>query len=760
MQVQASESKPIGCCGNRGRGRETKQTLIMNEIEYENDSEKRTGGLNVNDIMFMLFRHKRIVIFFSILGIGAAAWVYFIMPPVYESEAKLLVRYVIERSAIDAMDGQVRMAADNLINSEVEILTSRDLAAQVAEAVSAKRVGPGGVVPPATAEEVRGIQQSVTVTPLKGSNIIRISFKNEDPEVARRLLDELVQLYLSKHLEVHRSLGAFEFVTGQSNQIRSRLSKTEEQLKKLKAEEGIISVAETSTALSAELARTQDELRAAEAGLAEQQARVKEMEKWFAGAPETPEMPSLPSRDVVQQYQVLVTRLGKLRQAEFDVLSKYTPESGMATRVREQIEGVEAQRRSLEKKHPSLATTVQATTGTTNAAPDQGPDLIGARATLASFDAKAAWLKSRLEVLRNSIHRFAEVAPQIEELERKRALDEENYKYHEASLEKARIDEALDPSKIPNISVVQKPSSAIRTVSTQKKKIVLGLAGGGIAFGMAIALLMELIVDRSVKRPLEFESQLRIPMLCWIPFVGRRQPQLRNSRAEKAGRRLALAESSSIDVPPWDPGHYLRSFAEEMRDRLLLYFEITKTTHKPKLVAVTSCSRGAGTSTIAGGLAAALSETGEGKVLLVDMRDTTECVHPFFDGCPITSMSDALDSKTAMCAAAENLYLAIAALPENGGASIAPKTFYNMVPRFQTSDFDYVIFDMPPMDESTSTLAIARFMDKVLLVVESEKSGRDTVLRSYSDLKRANVNVSAVLNKTRSYTPKWLGYDS
>ena len=37
-------------------------------------------------------------------------------------------------------------------------------------------------------------------------------------------------------------------------------------------------------------------------------------------------------------------------------------------------------------------------------------------------------------------------------------MDEANYKYFAASLEKARIDEALDPSKMPNISAVQRPS--------------------------------------------------------------------------------------------------------------------------------------------------------------------------------------------------------------------------------------------------------------------------------------------------------------
>jgi polysaccharide biosynthesis transport protein len=725
----------------------------MKTIE-ENLGEPTSNGMSLHDIIFMLFRHKWIVIICCIGGVTAAAAAYFLIPPVYESEAKLLVRYVVERSAIDSVDAQPRMAAENLINSEVEILTSRDLAGEVVQSLlGARSSGVSDDTHLSDAATAFGL--GLTVTPLKGSNIIWISYKNEDPNLAKRALDELVVRYLGKHLEVHRSLGAFDFVSQQSDEIRRRIDVTESELKRLKAKEGILSFDESSTNMNAEVARTQGELRAAEIEFEELKAQTKEIEKWVDTGDENNGSSPESQRQALAEYQMLTNRISKLRQSEFDILSKYTPESAMASRVKAQIAETDAQRRSLEKKHPALL--MGPASASTKGAGE--PDIITLRARLAAAEAKVGALKSRLEQALQNAQKLFEVGPRIAQLERRKELDEDTYKYYQASLEKARIDEALDPTKMPNISVVQKPSSAQRVSSKLKKKIVLGLAFGGAALGAAIALLLELFLDRSVKRPLEFGTQLNIPMLSWIPMIDRSNHRLQlRDRRDKSNPADFEADDSWLS--PWDAGHFVRSFAEELRDRLLLYFEIRKTTHKPKLVAVTSCSRGAGTSTIAGGLATALSECGDGKVLLVDMRDSTESVHPYFDGCPIVSMSDALDSKGAMCAAAENLYLAIAALPESGGASIAPRTFYNMVPRFQSSDFDYVIFDMPPMDESSSALAVARFMDKVLMVVESEKNHRDTVVRSYSDLRRANVNVSAVLNKTRSYTPKWLGFDA
>jgi hypothetical protein len=65
----------------------------------------------------------------------------------------------------------------------------------------------------------------------------------------------------------------------------------------------------------------------------------------------------------------------------------------------------------------------------------------------------------------------------------------------------------------------------------------------------------------------------------------------------------------------------LRSYTEGLRERIISYFEVHNLNlKKPKLVGVTGCADGAGVSTLASGLAAALSKTGDGNVLLVDMN--------------------------------------------------------------------------------------------------------------------------------------------
>ena len=90
-------------------------------------------------------------------------------------------------------------------------------------------------------------------------------------------MQELLSRYFVKHLEVHRSAGAFDFVTQQTDQVRARLNQTEDALKSLREKTGIASLKEGSAALTAEAAKTQEQLNAAEADLAEQQALVNQI---------------------------------------------------------------------------------------------------------------------------------------------------------------------------------------------------------------------------------------------------------------------------------------------------------------------------------------------------------------------------------------------------------------------------------------------------------------------------------------------------
>ena len=78
---------------------------------------------------------------------------------------------------------------------------------------------------------------------------------------------------------------------------------------------------------------------------------------------------------------------------------------------------------------------------------------------------------------------------------------------------------------------------------------------------------------------------------------------------------------------------------------------------------VAGFSETAGASSLAAGLAASISETNDGKVLLVDVNLGPEDVHPFFKGKPAYPLKAALKPSGEMTSAADNLYLATVGSP-------------------------------------------------------------------------------------------------
>ena len=651
----------------------------MAEIRRETQQH---SGLNLSAILFALFKRKWTILICAAVGIIAAAVAYFFYPPVYESDAKLLVRYVLERSAVDPIEGAKPSGTsssdvDKVIGAEIAILTSWDLAVQVAEAIGPKRLLPSSGAAATETAAAGVVSSGLSATTTRGSNIIFVSYKNHDPQIAPLVLQELLSRYFIKHLEVHRSAGAFDFVTQQTDQVRARLNQTEDALKSLGDKTGIVSLKVGSDALTAEAAKTNEKLNDAEADLA--------------------------------QYKAVLKQTGETKSKKWKAKS------------------------SSSEKTPQSE-----------------------KAQVAGIEAKVEILKARLRDVQQRMKQLSELGPQMEELERKRELDEANYKYFAASLEKARIDEALDPSKMPNISAVQRPSPPMLETKT-RNKIALGLAGGGIALGIALALLRGLVLSRTVGRPLQLETQLHIPLMLSIPYSSARNGHLAlppNGSPANAGALAKRPRHSKL--APWETGHFIRPYCDAIRDRLGLYFELNHLTHKPKLVGIAGFSQAAGASTLAAGLAASLSETNDGKVLLVDVNLGPENVHQFFKGKPAYSLSAALKPKGAIASAADNLYLATVGSPNAGPAQLGLKKFFDMMPNLKASDFDYIIFDMPQLSQTSPTWGMAAFMDKLLLVVEAEKDNRELIKRGYGKLVAERDNVGVVVNKTRSYIPKWL----
>jgi len=206
-------------------------------------------------------------------------------------------------------------------------------------------------------------------------------------------------------------------------------------------------------------------------------------------------------------------------------------------------------------------------------------------------------------------------------------------------------------------------------------------------------------------------------------------------------------------------GH-LHPYTEGLRERLMTYFEGNNLEHKrPKLVGLTACARGSGVTTLARGLAASLSRVGTGNVLFVDMNGEQGSAQPFQDGNGLCGLPEALESRRRDAQVEQNLY--VACVPQNGGgkAKVTPNGLAQLMPQISASDYDYIIFDFPPVSQTNSTARFAGYMDLTLLVVEAEKTAQQSAVKANALMTDARARVAAVLNKCHKYVPERISQD-
>ena len=186
----------------------------------------RSGDISMRDLVAPLFRRKGLllVIFFSILilAILFAA----VSGPTYASHMAVLV----DRERLDPLvstEATTQMITTNTpvapeeVNSEIELMTSRDVLEKVVVANGLDKPTPGfslgNLLHPNQTEQDR-VARAVKVLAKKlkpevttKTNIIEVTYKSSDPQLSYGVLHSLGQYYIEKHVSVHRPAGSYDF---------------------------------------------------------------------------------------------------------------------------------------------------------------------------------------------------------------------------------------------------------------------------------------------------------------------------------------------------------------------------------------------------------------------------------------------------------------------------------------------------------------------------------------------------------------------
>ena len=772
--------------------------------------------LGVDDVLFTLFRHKKKIIAFALLGFAAAAALHFKpKPESYTASAKLYIRYVVMEGKGGPADGTITKSPDRggetILSNELEILRSLDLATKVAQTI-----GPAKVL-----EKLEGgdllskasmaVSERLSVSTAPWSSVVNIVFKHPDPEITAQVVRLVVEQYLKTHVEIHRSSGMVgEFLAQETDQLRSRLAQTEEELRRARAKAGVLSVEDARKAIMDQVNGMRQQifgLRAEQAAremtlkqLAERRAKLEPKApapaeaavpgspapaaatataatpaasteaSTPAAAPAAAEEPAALTPAIVEEYRLASMLLETHRQREQQLLLTFTPENSRVQGARAQREAAERTKRDLEARYPALirAAPVKSAASPTGVAANPASTLVEeyARAmdqelyALNTMEAKVKMLTSQIDTLRAEAVALDQTEGTIQQLLRKRELEESNYRRYAASLEQSRINEALGSGKVSNISIIQAPTPAFIDPAKEDSKLVKMLAAGGGGLGLAWAFLVDFFLDRSVRRPADIERGVRAPLFLTIPRQARPKTPKRRKKKDAdtiiGESALQVAGTANRDTALDES---LAPYCETLRDRLIGYFESVNLTHKPKLIGLTGIGKDTGVTTLATGLARTLSETGDGNVLLVDLTPGQGSSQYFHRGSASCGLEDLLATRDDQAQVQDRLYVVSEDARGDKLSRMLPQRFAKLLPQLKSGDFDYIIFDMPPVNQISITPRLAGYMDMMLLVVESERDSRENLQQANELLLKSNAAVGTILNKSKNYLPTFLRHE-
>jgi succinoglycan biosynthesis transport protein ExoP len=733
--------------------------------------ESPAGGLSFGDILFTIFRHKFLILCSIVLGIMAAAAVRFVKPPNFESTAQIYLPFVVEIPVVNPNDpntgirptgggGQMQML------TEVDLLKSFNTALEVADKIGAEkilarygggsnRLGAAGVV-----------ASGIWVNPPQTMSLT-LTFSHRDPELVQPVLQAIVDVYMRFHKNLH--LGNIDEFVKNRDAAGAKLATIEEQIKELKTEAGVPDLQQRQEAVATSSAELQAQIFQSQSELDRRRADIGEINQSMTNLQASP----IPSETIVS-YSEVIEQIEEFKRRRRTMLQvdDLTPNHPSVAKVDVKIQDQLRQKLELEKQYPTLTNYISAlprSGGTTNGVPRF--DLEAELANIKRLDRTLEADKARLESLTQEAFRLMGLERKLLELERQRDAVKKDYEYNANSVDRVKRDDG-GAGKVVNMKITQSPTPP----SLNKKKLLklLGAAFGGcVGLGLGIAFLYDMVLDRSIRRPAQIVRGLKLPVVLTIPDMNRKESSLlpwtrrnRNLKVMRPDKKQKAAEAANA-VAPWSPDNQLQSHIEGLRERVITHFEVKNLDHHPKLVAVTACTHGAGVSILASGLAASLSRTGSGSVLLVDLNAGEGVTHSFYKGKPGYGPSESIETDAETDqedTPVRGKNLSLTKLPSGQSkpdrlAGMLPLGFNDHMPKLKADAYDYIVFDMTCISPASVTPRMSGHMDLVLFVVESEKTKEHTARHARGLMRESRANVVAILNKYYNPVPEWLSHD-
>ncbi|MEN8184431.1 MAG: Wzz/FepE/Etk N-terminal domain-containing protein, partial [Myxococcota bacterium] len=211
---------------------------------------------SLRDTLDLLLRHRLLVATCSLCAVLLATAMGLFQTRIYESTAVLLIKFGREMiSRPEVGDRETLVSRENaIINVEIQILRSESVIEGAIEALTLEHLYPGLVENPPEGTPVERVaagrfRRNYSVSAVPASDVLRVSFRHTDPELAAETVNVLVEQFKKKHLETFSGREATAFLDEKVASYRASLEKMEEEVREFRAAHAAFSVADPGALL-------------------------------------------------------------------------------------------------------------------------------------------------------------------------------------------------------------------------------------------------------------------------------------------------------------------------------------------------------------------------------------------------------------------------------------------------------------------------------------------------------------------------------
>lgn len=471
----------------------------------------------IGDLWRMFLRRLPILAGVGLVGILASGFFAYILPPVFQSEAKILVesqqipddlaRSTVTASASERLQiiQQRLMTRDNLIR----LIDEHDLYADRADMTITDKVNllrQATIIQPIALSGQRGRNGSLSAF------TIRVIFN--DPLNAARIANEFVTTVLEQNLRTRaeRATETLEFFDKEEQRLASELVALEAQIQEFKRDNDK-SLPESLDFRREELSR----LNESEFELDQRMLELAERRTALGSALEQAVVVQAPARS---QEEL------RLRQLQTELAQK----RAIYAESHREIRAIQAQISALQSVVPVSASS----TATDGESPLQSAQQSGLRAQIAEVDKQIALLRDRkesLDVERTAIQETIAKTPGVEinlnAFYRRHAELQDRYGVIARKRTEAETGEKLEVNQqAERFEVIENAIPSDRPISPNRKKIVIMGSAASLALAGALAFLLELMRP-ALRTAGQMQRQLDLRPVISIPYIRTRRERRR-----------------------------------------------------------------------------------------------------------------------------------------------------------------------------------------------------------------------------------------